>query len=1008
MSNAPKDGNDVSALLGTSSVDGSAVPIWADPVTHRLLVNASGGGGGSGTVTNVTSVDGSITVTSSTTTPDLSVVSAPKLTTARTINGTSFDGSANITVTAAAGTLTGATLNATVLNSSLTSVGTIATGTWNGSVIIGTYGGTGVNNGTKTFTYLKNISFTAADDTGVYTLPTGTKTLIDTTVATLSSLASIGTIGTGTWQGSVINSTYGGTGINNGGRTLTLNTNSGTIAFSGASKTITFANTLTFTGTDSSSVAFGTGGTVAYTSNNLSVFASTTSAQLAGIISDETGSGSLVFATSPALITPTIDNATGISLKLSNNSALTLGTASSTTGAIVLNNASNNKTTTIQSATTSTTWTMTLPTSAGTNAQVLQTDGSGNTSWVAQTGGGGSLTVGTTTISNGSSGRILYDQAGVLGEAATTGTNLVVLSNSPTLVTPILGAATATTINSLTLTANTTGFAISGGTASKTLIVNNSLTLVGTDNTTMTFAALSSQIPTANQIQYDYVIYKSGSTTIAQKVSDGSTFSSNTTSSTVFQAVLTALTTGGNVLIKDATYTITAALTIRAANTRIFGMGNNTILQADGNLVSPLISNNSTSFNNCQIERMVINNTNASPLGTALKVNDSAFGVYRDLQFNNWLVGIQMTDSVNTTFYNSFYDLEIFSTTTCLDICTATGNPVNDNSFYRIRTSANANGYGVRIRGGTGSNGSNGNNFYSFDAEPASISGQKGVSIEGNSYANTFHGSYIEGNAFGVSIASGSQGNTFIGGNIEGNTTNQDIVDAGNNNNFYNISRSSDIYTIQGLPMTVEDDTANSSTFLIQNNTNFAHVSSSLIDVKLRNSSDTSNVVKLENAGTGPYVVADSAFALAKSGKASIYASVNTTGWGVPAIYGNGRFTAQTAAKASVATYTVGAADGSFMVSANVLVTTSTAHTFTVTCTYTDESNTSRTLTLTFSQISGTLLTAITNVTGAGAYEGIPLHIRAKAGTAITIASAAGGTYTTVVYNIEGTICQIS
>lgn len=41
-------------------------------------------------------------------------------------------------------------------------------------------------------------------------------------------------------------------------------------------------------------------------SGNLSQFASTTSAQLAGVISDETGSGALVFASSPTLTTPTI------------------------------------------------------------------------------------------------------------------------------------------------------------------------------------------------------------------------------------------------------------------------------------------------------------------------------------------------------------------------------------------------------------------------------------------------------------------------------------------------------------------------------------------------------------------------------------------------------------------------------------------------------------------------------------------------------------------------------
>ena len=43
-------------------------------------------------------------------------------------------------------------------------------------------------------------------------------------------------------------------------------------------------------------------------SGNLSQFASTTSAQLAWVVSDETGSGSLVFGTSPTLVTPNISS----------------------------------------------------------------------------------------------------------------------------------------------------------------------------------------------------------------------------------------------------------------------------------------------------------------------------------------------------------------------------------------------------------------------------------------------------------------------------------------------------------------------------------------------------------------------------------------------------------------------------------------------------------------------------------------------------------------------------
>lgn len=94
---------------------------------------------------------------------------------------------------------------------------------------------------------------------------------------------------------------------------LTLTPSTGTITLTNA-KTLTVDNTLEFSGTDSSVVAFGTGGTVTYTSNNLSVFAATTSAQLLGVISDETGTGALVFANSPLLVTPVLGVATATSI----------------------------------------------------------------------------------------------------------------------------------------------------------------------------------------------------------------------------------------------------------------------------------------------------------------------------------------------------------------------------------------------------------------------------------------------------------------------------------------------------------------------------------------------------------------------------------------------------------------------------------------------------------------------------------------------------------------------
>jgi len=58
-------------------------------------------------------------------------------------------------------------------------------------------------------------------------------------------------------------------------------------------------------------------GTIALTNNKLSAFAATSSAELAGVISDETGTGALVFANTPTLVTPNIGAATGTSLVLS-------------------------------------------------------------------------------------------------------------------------------------------------------------------------------------------------------------------------------------------------------------------------------------------------------------------------------------------------------------------------------------------------------------------------------------------------------------------------------------------------------------------------------------------------------------------------------------------------------------------------------------------------------------------------------------------------------------------
>ena len=105
---------------------------------------------------------------------------------------------------------------------------------------------------------------------------------------------------------------------------LTVSTTTGTLSIANG-KTLAVDNSVTFVGTDSSNVNFGTGGTIAYTGGTLAQFASTTSSQLAGVISDETGTGSLVFATSPTLVTPILGTPTSGTLTNCTNLPISTG-----------------------------------------------------------------------------------------------------------------------------------------------------------------------------------------------------------------------------------------------------------------------------------------------------------------------------------------------------------------------------------------------------------------------------------------------------------------------------------------------------------------------------------------------------------------------------------------------------------------------------------------------------------------------------------------------------------
>jgi hypothetical protein len=141
-------------------------------------------------------------------------------------------------------------------------------------------------------------------------------------------------------------------------------------------------------------------------------------------------------------------------------------------------------------------------------------------------------------------------------------------------------------------------------------------------------------------------------------------------------------------------------------------------------------------------------------------------------------------------------------------------------------------------------------------------------------------------------------------------------------------------------------------------------------------------------------------------GLITTYNNIPVGGNGIPSLVKVNRPAQQVNATVTLATYTVGAADGSFLISANVNVTVSTTVTMTVTCAYTDEANVARTLTIPFLLLSGVAVQSITTAQGNIAYESSVYHIRCKTGTTITIATA--GTVTAVTYTGEGIIQQVA